>query len=302
MDLLQIGTFSKLAQVSVSTLRFYDAQGLLKPEYIDPMTGYRYYRINQLARLNRILALKDLGFALDRVQPLIDDEIGVDQLAEMLTAQEQDLEKQIFADQQRLDRVRSRLHQLQSQSQPTFLDVVLKQGAELWIVGNRMIVPTAHDIDFFSRHMFGEIEQWLYKHKLDASGARMTLYHTDDYIERDYDMEVAIVLPYPPAVMPPLPHGGMRLEALPALPLMATTVYEGVLRDVNKVAYDLLQWVVHNGYTLPQKNMALREIFLNDRYTPHRMDALGLVELQLPINSNAHSLVSHFESVDSLPT
>ena len=59
--MLKIGEFSKLAQVSVKTLRYYDALGLLRPDWVDRYTGYRYYALQQLPRLNRILALRELG-------------------------------------------------------------------------------------------------------------------------------------------------------------------------------------------------------------------------------------------------
>ena len=62
--MIRIGDFSKLSRVSVKTLRYYDEMGLLKPLYVDRFTGYRFYEYHQLLRLNRILALKDLGFSL----------------------------------------------------------------------------------------------------------------------------------------------------------------------------------------------------------------------------------------------
>lgn len=57
---LKIGDFSQLGQVSVRTLHHYGERGLLKPAEIDDWTGYRFYSVEQLPRLNRILALKDL--------------------------------------------------------------------------------------------------------------------------------------------------------------------------------------------------------------------------------------------------
>jgi DNA-binding transcriptional MerR regulator len=63
--MLKIGNFSKLSQVSVKTLHYYDQIGLLRPAKIKRFTGYRYYTIDQLPRLNRILALRDLGFSLE---------------------------------------------------------------------------------------------------------------------------------------------------------------------------------------------------------------------------------------------
>jgi DNA-binding transcriptional MerR regulator len=61
--MIKIGDFAHLSQVSVVTLRYYDEMDLLKPVKVDDFTGYRYYSAEQLSRLNRILALKDLAGA-----------------------------------------------------------------------------------------------------------------------------------------------------------------------------------------------------------------------------------------------
>jgi len=53
--MFRIGDFSRLSQVSIKALRFYDEVGLLKPTLVDGATGYRYYSANLLPRLNRIL-------------------------------------------------------------------------------------------------------------------------------------------------------------------------------------------------------------------------------------------------------
>lgn len=46
--MLKIGDFSKLSRVSIRMLRHYDEIGLLKPVWIDPESGYRYYAPEQL--------------------------------------------------------------------------------------------------------------------------------------------------------------------------------------------------------------------------------------------------------------
>jgi DNA-binding transcriptional MerR regulator len=63
--MLEIGEFSRLTGVSYRLLRLYDEIGLLKPFATD--SGYRYYGVEQLGRLNRILVLRDLGFSLDEI-------------------------------------------------------------------------------------------------------------------------------------------------------------------------------------------------------------------------------------------
>jgi hypothetical protein len=63
----KIGDFSRLSLVSVKALRYYDELGLLKPARVDEFTGYRYYSASQLTRLNRILAMKDMGCLWSRL-------------------------------------------------------------------------------------------------------------------------------------------------------------------------------------------------------------------------------------------
>ncbi|MDQ2904187.1 MAG: MerR family transcriptional regulator [Ktedonobacteraceae bacterium] len=65
--LFRIGEFARVGQVSVATLRHYEKFGLLTPHTLDPDSGYRYYTLDQLARLHRILALKELGFPWNRL-------------------------------------------------------------------------------------------------------------------------------------------------------------------------------------------------------------------------------------------
>ena len=86
--MIRIGLFSKLSQVPVKTLRYYDNIGLLEPAEIDRFTSYRYYSITQLPRLNRILALKDLGLSLDQIARLLAEEVPVEQLRGMLRLKE----------------------------------------------------------------------------------------------------------------------------------------------------------------------------------------------------------------------
>ena len=69
--MLKIGEFSKLSRVSIRMLRHYDELGLLTPETIDPYTGYRYYSASQLVRMNRITALRAMGFSLAAIRDLL---------------------------------------------------------------------------------------------------------------------------------------------------------------------------------------------------------------------------------------
>lgn len=66
-SLYKIGMFAAMNRVTVKALRFYEEQGLLLPASIDSETGYRYYKLNQMATLHRISALKQAGFTLEEI-------------------------------------------------------------------------------------------------------------------------------------------------------------------------------------------------------------------------------------------
>ncbi len=65
--MLKIGDLSKLFNVSVKTIRFYEKKGLLKPAEIDKYTGYRYYDENNIKSLSQIIYLKKIGFSLKEI-------------------------------------------------------------------------------------------------------------------------------------------------------------------------------------------------------------------------------------------
>src|SRR3954447_2211441 len=103
--MFSIGDFAGLGRVSVRMLRHYDAIGLIRPAHVDPHSGYRYYTAAQLKLLNRVIALKDLGFTLQQVQTLIDEKVDVGELRGMLRLRRAELEAQVRLDRLRLSQV-----------------------------------------------------------------------------------------------------------------------------------------------------------------------------------------------------
>ena len=70
-QLLSIGKMAEINGVSIPTLRLYDKNGLLKPAYIDPESGYRYYTLQQTARLDIIAYMKELGMSLGEIASVL---------------------------------------------------------------------------------------------------------------------------------------------------------------------------------------------------------------------------------------
>ncbi len=107
-------------------LRHYDQLGLLRPERVDPDTGYRSYGVAQLARLHRLLALRDLGFTLEQVGALLDGEPPLEQLHGMLRLRRAQLEQTVSEEQDRLHRVEAHLRTIEGRGTVNPQDVVVK--------------------------------------------------------------------------------------------------------------------------------------------------------------------------------
>ena len=82
--MFSIGEFARHGRVSVRMLRHYDAIGLIRPACVDAATGYRFYQASQLDELNRVIALKDLGFTLQQVQAILEEKVSAAELRGML--------------------------------------------------------------------------------------------------------------------------------------------------------------------------------------------------------------------------
>lgn len=69
---LTIGELARRSRLSLKALRLYDEQGLLRPHEVDPVTGYRYYRPDQVERAWRIGLLRRAGMPLARIAVVLE--------------------------------------------------------------------------------------------------------------------------------------------------------------------------------------------------------------------------------------
>lgn len=101
-NMIPIGKMADINHVSIATLRLYDQMNLLKPCYIDPETNYRYYRMEQNAKLDLIAYMKDLGMSLKEIQDVLAKE-NLDLIEDILSRKKE----QIYQD---IRKLKTRLH------------------------------------------------------------------------------------------------------------------------------------------------------------------------------------------------
>lgn len=277
--MFQIGEFSKLGQVSPRMLRHYDQLGLLKPGHVDKWTGYRYYTIDQLAQLHRIIALKEMGLSLEQIGDLLKngENLHPDRLRGMLTLARAQIEQEIHENQERLHRVEVRLQQIEEGPSP--YEIVVKPIPAQVIASIREIVPTVLDVGVYCDTIYPELYAGLRALGITPLQPEITLYHQDEYTETDLDVEFAIAV-HPRHLHPRSDHR-IRFRELPAHPTAAALIYEGPFHDMLDAVLTLVKWVGMNVHTF---DGPLRELHLSGpAHDANESENLPVTELQIPI-------------------
>ena len=140
--MLKIGDFSKLSRVSIRMLRHYDEIGLLKPVWIDPESGYRYYSAEQLPVAGRINALKDMGFGLAAIGEILPCYEDRDALERHLRCKQAEL--QALSDQTayRLRLLETAQLRLRKEDKIMNYDVTIKTFPARYSATVRMVIPS----------------------------------------------------------------------------------------------------------------------------------------------------------------
>lgn len=262
--MLKIGDFSRVCRLPVSALRYYAELGLLTPIHVDPFTGYRYYTVEQLPRLHRILALRDLGLSLEQIGQVLNDGLSAEQIRGMLRLRQAELRQQVEEEQARLARVEARLRQIEQEGAMPSYDIVLKELQPQLVAAIRAVIPTYGAIG----GLFDELYGHLGRH--GAGGLAVGIDHNEGYMERDPDMEAAVYLQ---AAVPASDR--VAVYELPAC-TAATTIHQGPYDQLSQAYAALMAWLPANGL---QPAGPCRELYLQMGETPDG----NVTEVQIPV-------------------
>ena len=272
--MIKIGDFARLSQVSVVTLRYYDEMDLLKPVKVDTFTGYRFYAANQLPRLNRILALKDLGFSLEQIRLMLAEGLTSEQLRGMLTVQRQEVEKRLSDEQERLRRIEARLRQIELEDKMPKYDIVIKNTPVMLVASRRVTIPTNDQVPQYLGPAYTEVYNYIREQGARDTGPCFALWHSPADVYENEDAE---------AVVPIERHlqgtDRVRVYELPSTQV-AAVVHQGDFEEFAQGHAALLEWIDANGYRIVGP---YREIYIK-----HDKSELSdsTTEIQFPVEKS----------------
>lgn len=236
-----IGDFARLGRVSVRMLRHYDATGLVRPARVDSVTGYRYYTAGQLARLNRVIALKDLGFTLSQVGEILDEKVTSEELRAMLRLRQAELETTMKAAATRLAHVEARLRSIESEGLMPSNDVVMKSLPSVRVAELTGVAPDFDTIGPIIGPLYVELFTRLREAGVVPSGPGVAYYEDapEGGILVHAGVEVAAAV---------RDDGDLRILDLPPVETAATIVHRGSMEAILPTVQTLGQWIDTNGY------------------------------------------------------
>ncbi len=272
--MFKIGDFARLTRLSVKTLRYYDEIGLLPAAEIDRFTSYRYYTAAQLPRLNRILALRDLGLSLDQIGVLLTTDLPPAAIQGMLRLKQAELQATVTEGQTRLARVAARIAQIEQEGTiMTAYEVIVKPVAAQRVAERHGVIPNDSVVSPTFNRLFDEACAYIEQHGGRFTGPGIAVWY-DSYDGQAHDMHVAAAMP---TDSPLAGDDSVQVHDLPA-GQMACTVHHGAFDSLG-AAYDAItRWIAANGYRIAGPN---REVYV--AYERDGAPAAYVTEIQFPV-------------------
>ncbi len=268
-DLIPIGRFSRMCQLSVKALRLYHDQGLLAPVWVDPASGYRYYRLGQANRAEAIRILRRVDMPLEEIRRLLaedDPEAVVKQLA----MHRERLEDRL-ADQQRMLRFLQRLIERGGSIMP--YDVAIKQ-VPAQCVASLTVDTTYAVIGETIAHGFGALVGAVVGAGVAPAGAPFIIFH--DIIDEQTDGAIEMCIPVPDTAS--AAQEAVVWKTIPA-GAVAWTTHRGPYAEVAPAYHTVTGWIHDHGHQIAGPPC---EIYLNDPETTLPEDLL--TEVQFPVH------------------
>lgn len=244
-NLVPIGRFSAICRLSRKALRLYDEMGLLRPAWVDPDSGYRYYAVAQALEAEKIRLLRSLEVPLEEIVELLRDPAGRQPLLERHRRRLEERVDQLHA-------LLASLSTLETEDVMTRYEVRTKDVAPQQVIGIRMTSRIA-DMSRDAAGAYGELFAHLGRAAAAPAGPPLALYHTEPGDDGELDVEFCV-----PVGRPMSGAGRVAGRELPG-GRAAYTLHAGGYDGVGPAYAALQRWLQEHGH---EGAGAPREVYL----------------------------------------
>lgn len=237
----KIGEFSRMMQVTVKTLRHYEKKGLLLPYEVDEWTGYRYYTICQMQKLNAIRQLQRLGFTLEEIKELYEEDShvpSVEQLTEKINKTEE-LPKQLM---ERRDQLKEWLESSKKHNDMEKYSIELLP--EVIVASHREVISNYGALGMLCYEKIGPEMQRL-GCQCPMPGYCFTIEHSEEYSPDSIDIEYCEQV----VEMGQNSHI-IQFKCLPAVEKALCVKHMGPYERFYETFAEVFQYIEENGYRI----------------------------------------------------
>ncbi len=271
--MLKIGDFSKLTHVSVRMLRYYDNQGLLKPSYIDPVTGYRMYSADQVPELQKIVLLRDLNFGVAETMQLLQNWNDT-YLMQRLHNKIRDIEEVIEMEKKRIEQIRSAITHIETNKFDQYYNVTIKSIPSYSVISLRRKVSSHFD----EGTLWSELMDFVHQEHIEfdrSSQNNVAIYHDDEHLDSYVDIEVCLIVKRLGK-----DKDAFTYRTLENIDKMACMMVYGPYENIAGAYFSFVDWLDKNHpYTMGSPSRQVTIIDHEDTDNPEEY----LTEIQIPL-------------------
>jgi len=265
--LMPIGTFAKASRLSVKSLRNYDESGLLPAAVVDAQSGYRYYRLEQLARADAIRSLRMVDMSL----PLIAETLDGDDPEQVLMSHLAALETQ----RNEIDRMAQTLQRRIHLKEYIMSNEITVESTAAVVVAAHRTETTYADVFNAIPAGFGAVMGALGAAGVDPVGIPFTVFYQAP--EADNPGDIAMCVPVGVAADETIE--GTDIVVLPA-GTTAMVLHRGSYDDMGTSYAEAVTWIQQHGHQIVGP---CREVYLNSPADAAEADLL--TEIHFPIDA-----------------
>ncbi|MBO1722341.1 MerR family transcriptional regulator [Extibacter sp. GGCC_0201] len=281
-DMFRIGQLASIYRISGKTLRYYDELGLLRPKYVDEVTGYRYYTSSQIPVLNEIFLLKEMGLSLKEITYLMKEEVDKDHtlLKGVLELKQLEFDRQIQElneKKQTIELLKKKLDKGGGIELSSF-KVGIKKVEKMQVASLKASISTYST----QEALWAELLDYLNKCRAKIGNERYTIYYDSVYKSDEIQVEILkrVLAPFPETER-------IQYKRQEGYEEVAYLLHTGEHESVIDSYEAILTWIEENGYKVVGN---IREEFHMDDFTTDDPKEF-VTEIQIPVHKRGEEFV-----------